>query len=113
MNGIERYGTFELQLAQLEALGNVEVCITHKSVRTRDRFVGVHVNRVEIGGDGLLTTVSGYGDSIQSAVADLYGKLTTLPDDKYVVRNGWSDTREAFRFNDALGTWLRVEEAFV
>jgi len=55
---------------------------------------------LEVGGDGLLVSVTGNGRSPEAAVEDAWKTCTTLPVDRYLVlRPGDNQRRRHYRWN--------------
>jgi hypothetical protein len=73
----------------------------------RDNKWHASAEHVEIGGDGLLTSKCGTGDSIGEAVDDLWEILTVLkPGQMIVVNDTGPGPRQHFRWNGTV--WAMV-----
>lgn len=99
-------------LGQLELLGELQIGLMYEPARTPEKFMYLSVRGVEIGGDGILRTVSAHGASLAECAEDLFTRLSELEsDDLYVVIDSYKDNRRAVRWHSGLRSWVRVEEA--
>jgi hypothetical protein len=69
----------------------------------------VTLGSIEIGGDGVLTMVSGDGDTPRAAIEDAWERVTSLGPNRYLVLNAGSDARRHVRWNGFM--WAEVPKA--
>ncbi len=99
-------------LGQLELLGDLRIGLMYEPVRTPDKFMYLSIEGVEIGGDGILRSVSAHGGSLEECAAALFFKLTELESpDLYIVIDAGKNTRRAVRWHKGLGSWARIPES--
>ena len=84
----------------LEILDNIEEIDPYVkfSYDFRNNTYCVH-SRVEIGGDGILRSVSGRALTPEDAIFDLWYQLTNIESDQYVVIDASGENRAAYKWN--------------
>lgn len=102
---------FLWMIGQLELLGELRVGLMHESARTPQKFMYLSIRGVEIGGDGILRSVSAHGASLEECARQLFHDLSQVDDGLYVVIEGYRDSRRAVRWHGGLGSWVPVKEA--
>ena len=69
----------------------------------------VNVPHVEVKKGSILASASSFGDTVEYAINSCFDDLTTLPHDKYVVKNAMSKKdRKAFLWNGFM--WEQIDE---
>jgi hypothetical protein len=91
---------YEQKAAALDALADIKICFR----KPGDWYVS---QGVSIGGDGMLTTTYGNGDTPEGAILNHWDELVTyLPGDKYLVVDGNRPGERHFRWNGFM--WASV-----
>lgn len=77
-------------------------------VRFHDMGWAATAGNVEVRDNGLLMGVTGRGRTPETAVDELFERLTNVPAGQYLVVNAYSDQRRAVRWNGFM--WAQVNE---
>jgi hypothetical protein len=89
--------TFQDKAEALESLAELFIRLT--AIYDPDGRWVASMERAEIGGDGMLCSLAGYGRTPEAAVDDLWRNVTVdLPPEKYVVVNAYGDNRRKVRW---------------
>ena len=94
--------TWEEKLAAIQAL-----CETHIGMRAPGDWY-VYAKHIEIGGNGMLESCTGNGNSPSAAVDAHWKKLTELSSGRYLVLNAMTE-RKHFRWNGFMWSQLPIE----
>lgn len=86
--------TWEQQFAALKAL-DIDTYLT----TLPDGKWLCRVRGLELGGDGVLVSISGRGKSPQEATENLWMQIEAMPSDRYLVLGAMRDTRRHVRWN--------------
>lgn len=99
--------TWEQKLQAMNALGPVDV----RMRKPRDWYTTQ--GRVDIGGDGMLSSVGGCGETPELAVEARWEAMTVLPPGKYIVVAAGSDDRKHVLWNGFMWEELPREKSRV
>lgn len=61
---------------------------------------------VEIGGDGFLRSICGFGKTEKQAIDEVWDSLTLIPENYYIAVGGYSEKRRNYRWNGFM--WKEV-----
>ena len=69
------------------------------SLKTDVNYKWYVCQSIEVGGDGLLSGLTGRGLTPEGAISDHWRLLTTIPENKYLVVKSISKDRKHYRWN--------------
>lgn len=100
-------------LERLEVLGEVDLGLIYPDVRDMAHVDGdlflASLRNVEKGSDFFLKSITGFGKTMDEAIADLWHNATTYDDEwKYLVVDAYRETRRQTKWVDGIG-WVPVE----
>lgn len=101
---------FLFELHQLELLGVAEFRVMHPSVREPSKFLSLSIRGLDIKKGGILEGVVAHGCDPELLIHELFERLTSLPDDHYLVRDH-DEPRRAFQWSRSFGSWVFVDES--